>query len=718
MSSINYKVVITCASGLERVLADELAMICPDISCETGRGQLRTELPLKSIYSICLWSRIRSRVFIQLAAGRVNDADEMYDVAASINWSEHFGPEHTFAVDFKGLNQWMRHSNFGALKVKDAVVDKIREATGERPNVDIKDPAIRVYAHLGREEFSIGLDISGGGLHRRGYRQGGGLAPMRETLAAALLYKAQWPEAAKRGESLLDPMCGSGTLVIEAAYMATDTAPGMYRDHFGFEQWYGHQQAAWDEVYKAAEQRESAGRAAFTGRITGLDLSHKALQASQRAVSASRFGRFIKIHKHDALEPFEAEYDSEFLICNPPYGERVGDEAELAALYQGLAKNALALPSLHRFSIFSSRLDLCRYMPLRSPQKSRYYNGDIETYLLSFDTTSENSKAHVKTLPTEVITREELNDDAIMLYNRIKKNLKALKPWLKREQHECYRVYDADLPEFSVAIDRYGEHVVVSEYAAPAKIPEEKAQARFRVALTAVSAVFAIPVSELHLKERRRQKGKSQYRPERKSCQLKITEFGHPMKVELEAYLDTGLFLDHRPLRKRIMERAEGKSFLNLFCYTAVASLHAACAGAKTTSVDMSNTYLNWGKDNFLLNGLDIEEHEFIQANCVDWLARATGEYDMSMLDPPTFSNSKRIDEVFDVQRDHAQLIRNAAKLLKFGGVLYFSNNFRKFKLDSKLKDQFMVSEISPETIDKDFERNPKIHRCWEIRRG
>jgi 23S rRNA (guanine2445-N2)-methyltransferase / 23S rRNA (guanine2069-N7)-methyltransferase len=716
--SANYTLIVTCAGGLERHLADEIQQILPAASVTQSLGQVSLEGGLEDIYRICLWSRVASRVLLQLASARVNDVEELYDVAASIPWLAHLGPEHSFAVDFRGMNKWLRHTNFGGLKIKDAIVDVIRNTTGERPNVDTEDPAIRVYGHLQRDKFSLGIDMSGGGLHRRGYRAGGGLAPLRETLAAALLYQCGWTEIAAEGGSFLDPMCGSGTFVVEAAMMATDMAPGLNRESFGFEQWYRHSDSVWESVYREAVTRDQLGRAAFEGHVIGLDLSHKALQAAQRAVAGASLGRFVKIHKHDINDEIDPAWSANLVLTNPPYGERIGEETELAGLYQQLGNQVAALANVTTFGVFTSRVDLCQHMPLRSPKRNTYQNGDIEAFLLRFDMTSENSRGYGKPLPTAIYERDRLTEEGLMLYNRLKKNQKQLKAWIKRESISCYRVYDADLPEFSVAVDVYGDQLHIQEYAAPATIPEAKAAARFKVALTAISAAFNVPLAELNSKERRRQKGTSQYESAPESKRFFVDEFGHSIEVELASYLDTGLFLDHRPLRKRIMNEAKSKRFLNLFCYTAVASLHAAMAGAKTTSVDMSRTYLNWAKDSFRRNYVTLSQHEFEQANCVEWLANATGEFDIIMLDPPTFSNSKRMTDVFDVQKDHETLIDDAMRLLAKDGTLYFSNNYRKFKLEPGLLERYEIENISASTIDVDFKRNPKIHQCWIIRHG
>src|SRR5690606_10681700 len=196
-----------------------------------------------------------------------------------------------------------------------------------------------------------------------------------------------------------------------------------------------------------------------------------------------------------------------------------------------------------------------------------------------------------------------------------------------------------------------------------------------------------------------------------------VTEGPATFEVNLEDYLDTGLFLDHRPVREMIRGMAKGKRFLNLFCYTAAATVHAALGGARESlSVDMSNTYLEWAKRNFELNGLDLASHVLLRADCLEWLAKREGRFDLIFLDPPTFSNSKKMADVLDIQRDHAAMIRDAMAILEPGGTLVFSNNFRRFKMDEAITEDFAVENITASTIPPDFERNARIHNCWLVR--
>jgi 23S rRNA (guanine2445-N2)-methyltransferase / 23S rRNA (guanine2069-N7)-methyltransferase len=312
-----------------------------------------------------------------------------------------------------------------------------------------------------------------------------------------------------------------------------------------------------------------------------------------------------------------------------------------------------------------------------------------------------------------------------MVANRLRKNLKRFRSWREREGVGCWRVYDADLPEYAAAVDVYTEDggdartfLHVQEYEAPKTIPEADARRRFGELLDAVRAVFEVPAGQVAIKTRARGKGGSKYgKMDRRDEYFVVREGAARLWVNLFDHLDTGLFLDHRPVRRRIAASARGTRMLNLFCYTGAASVQAAAGGAaSTTSVDLSGTYLEWAGRNLALNGAAGTRHRLVQADAMAWLEADRGEYDLVFCDPPTFSNSARADD-FDTQRDHVRLLRAAMARLAPAGLLLFSNNFRRFRFDDAAVAAFAdAAEISAATIDPDFERNPRIHRCWELR--
>jgi 23S rRNA (guanine2445-N2)-methyltransferase / 23S rRNA (guanine2069-N7)-methyltransferase len=308
-----------------------------------------------------------------------------------------------------------------------------------------------------------------------------------------------------------------------------------------------------------------------------------------------------------------------------------------------------------------------------------------------------------------------------MVCNRLLKNKKQLNKWLKKESIDCYRVYDADIPEYSAAIDVYGDYVHIQEYAAPKTVDEDKAKVRFQEIIDGVTVGLDLAGDHIFVKQRRRNKGKQQYEKTRSSADenraaLVMHEGPAALLVDLWTYLDTGLFLDHRPVRRLIGQITEGKSFLNLFCYTASASVHAALGGAKqSVSVDMSRSYIDWSKRNFEVNNLDVMQHQLVQQDCLTWLQGCRQGFDVILLDPPSFSNSKKMENILDIQRDHVALIKRSMELLNPNGTLIFSNNLRSFTLDTPALAGFIIENITDKTLDPDYSRNRKIHHCWLI---
>jgi 23S rRNA (guanine2445-N2)-methyltransferase / 23S rRNA (guanine2069-N7)-methyltransferase len=315
------------------------------------------------------------------------------------------------------------------------------------------------------------------------------------------------------------------------------------------------------------------------------------------------------------------------------------------------------------------------------------------------------------------IDENSMQDEGMtMLINRLRKNQRILGKWARQQNIECFRVYDRDLPEYAFAIDCYGQYVQMAEYQAPSEISDEKVSARRKHAIAAVQEVFGLPRENIVLKSRERQRGTQQYEAQdRRKTFFFVNEGPARFWINLKDYLDTGLFLDHRPIRQFIRENAKGKSFLNLFCYTASASVQAALGGATSTlSIDLSNTYLDWARRNFLLNKIGGKNHRLKKADCIDYLSSKYEKFDLIFLDPPTFSNSKSSSNVLDVQKDHGMLIRNAMNKLERDGLLIFSTNKLNFKLDSESLKKFEIRDYTKSSLDKDFQRR-KIHQTWLI---
>ncbi len=712
----------TAPRGVEPLLAAELAALGA-APVREGRGGVSFGGPLETAYRVCLWSRTASRVLRLLARVPAADADALYAGVLDLPWEDHLDPDGTLAVDFVAAGRSaIRHTQFGAQRVKDAVCDRLRERCGRRPSVDRAAPDLRINVHASGETADVALDLSGESLHRRGYREDGALAPLKENLAAALLLKAGWPAIVEAGGALLDPMCGSGTFVIEAALIAADRAPGLLRPAWGFFGWRGHDAGLWRLLVLEARERAAAGLAKPLPALVGSDHEARAIRAALTNAGQAEIAKLVHFERRELAGAVPPKGAPGLVIVNPPYGERLGELEALADTYAALGDVLKARFGGWQAAVFTGNPDLGKRMGLRAGKVHAFYNGPIECKLLRFEVTPEqhvDREAADRRRAGQAIERA-LAAGADALVNRVQKNLKTLGKWARREGIDCWRVYDADIPEYALAIDLYGEHAHVQEYEAPKSIDPDKAQARLEQALTVLPQALGLPRERIALKVRRRQRGLEQYEKQAERREyLEVREGEARLWVNLHDYLDTGLFLDHRLTRARVAALARGRDFLNLFAYTGTATVQAALAGARsTTSVDLSATYLDWAQANLELNGLTGPEHRFERADCLAWLERARGRWGVIFLDPPTFSNSKRMDGTLDVQRDHVPLIRAAAALLEDDGVLVFSNNHRRFRLDTDALAALGLAaeDISAQTIPKDFERNPRIHRCWLIR--
>ncbi|MEQ3694050.1 MAG: bifunctional 23S rRNA (guanine(2069)-N(7))-methyltransferase RlmK/23S rRNA (guanine(2445)-N(2))-methyltransferase RlmL [Thalassolituus sp.] len=698
---------VVCAKGTEALLADEIRHLGGNVDKENHIG-VYWHGDLEAAYKVCLWSRLASRLLLPLHECQVDSVDEMYRMAKSVDWPSLFPVDATFRIDFHGSSRFINNTQFGAQKIKDAVVDCFREKVGARPDVD-KSGDIRIEAQLRKGQLLLFLNVSGDSLHRRGYRLQPGQAPLKENLAAALLIRAGWPDKFKAGQHLIDPMCGSGTLLIEAGLMAADIAPGLNRQGWGFERWKSHERKLWLRLVEDARQRRTDGINGLKNKLYGFDIDADQLAAASKNLERSGLEGKVHLERRDITDlrvQKDVVKEGGLVICNPPYGERIGELPQLAPLYQHLHDATMKLPEWP-IAIFTGNLDLSRAIRRPLDKQYKFMNGKIEAKLLVFGAADERSSR-----PQVSAIRGPVEQFA----NRIKKNIKTASKWAKRENIHCYRIYDADLPEYAVAVDRYEDWLHVQEYVPPKTIDPAMAERRLLDVLSALPEVTGVPAEKIVLKRRERQSGKRQYEKQSDEKRTMVVREGQVnILVNLKDYLDTGLFLDHRPTRLEIAKLAANKRFLNLFCYTATASVHAAAAGATCTSVDMSRTYINWGRDNFSLNNIDPDAHSFVQADCLQWLKDDQGEYDIIFMDPPSFSNSKRMEGVLDIQRDHVDLIRMAMERLAPGGTLIFSCNLRKFEMEYDALSDLDVKDVSAKSIPSDYARRPNIHVCFHI---
>lgn len=732
----------TCAKGVEDLLQNELEQLdIPDIKMHTGGVSFGGGI--EAAYRACLWSRVASRILLHLKEFAIESDDDLYDEVFSIDWSAHFSEDDTLAIDCFSSHSIVSNSHFATLRVKDAVVDQFVQNTEYRPSIDKENPDIRINVYLSDKQCMVYLDLSGEALHKRGYRLITGSAPLRETLAAAMLYRAKWPSFYEKGLPFYDPMCGSGTLVIEAAMMAADIAPGLLRQKFGFHRWKQFDPQIWQSIREDATQRKQKGRQSLPV-ICGSDNDEKIIEVARKNINNAGLSTVIKTFVQDATDnllPCTAEKG--LVVTNPPYGKRIGQLQLLRILYHRFGVQLKTHFDGWTAVIITSEADLAKSIGLRAFHKNTLYNGALKSVLYQYrinvsrDKKIENETAdefvadamnHAGALLQDkalasgkIASGTVASEHASMFVNRLRKNYKHLKKWAKKNNVSCYRVYDADIPQYAVAIDIYEQWVHVQEYQAPKTIDKNRAFQRINDVIDVVADILETPQEHVVLKTRKKQAGLAQYEKlDQKNHKMTVNENGLRFIVNMYDYIDTGLFLDHRATRQLIRKLARGHTFLNLFAYTGSVTVYAAAGGAKaTTTVDMSNTYLNWAKENLALNGFSGEEHRFIREDCLYWLKQAVAEnqkYELIFIDPPTFSNSKKMSTSLDIVRDHAALLNDCLALLADDGQIIFSTNARSFKLDSSLFDNCSVKEITAMTTTEDFRRKP-LHRCWCLAR-
>lgn len=730
-----------CGFGLESILGQELK----DLGMHEVRpltGGVSFTADLRETYTALLWSRVASRILLVLGRIDAQDSDALYSGAFEIPWEDCIAPHASIAVYARGTSDELRDTRFTALRIKDAVCDRMREKTGERPDVDAQNPDLRIQVNLHKKRATIYIDLSGASLEDRGYatQVRSTSTPVHETLAAAVLIAAQWPERAREGHGLVDTMSAAGTIAIEAALIAGDVAPRLLRSQWGFFGWAGNDEALWHEVLDEADERAQNCERAVS--VFASDSREDSRSCTRARAKAAGIASIIEVCDDEAAlwKAVEKRKIQDALFVSSLFVSADAPEATLPARYAQLACDFLAHDELKQAAMLVGGVDADAYLGRQRVEGFACMNGSSPCEIALFDLKTDGDLNASVNVRDRTIAAYDAN--AQQFADRLQKMMKQRRKWAQQENIFAYRVYDADLPDYNMAIDLYigagkseGRQLVhVAEYAPPKSIDPMKAARRMADALNITCAVFELAPSDVFVKRRIRARGGSQYvdagskkargDASNASGRLVTMENGLLFEVDLASYLDTGLFLDHRDTRKLVGTLASGKSFLNLFAYTCTASVYAAANKAKfTTSVDLSNTYLQWGERNMKLNGLMSTHQEFERADCIAWvreMRRSRNRWDLIFVDPPTFSNSSKMgSHSWDVQKDHAELLIGVSRLLTRGGAAVFSCNLRGFKLDAEplKKAGIQIVDITDKTIPVDFERHRNIHHCFVLRR-
>ena len=708
-----YRYFMTCPGGFENLLVRELETLGIFTASES-RGGVYFNASFEEGMNVCLWTRLGGRLLLQLKVFEAEEEKDIYNAVLETEWDRWFSPDKSILIDTTTVSSKFRNSSYLSLLVKDGIADYFRKKTEERPSVSKDHPDIRINLFAEKDQAVLSLDMSGNSLHQRGYRIERTEAPIKENVAAGILLRSGWDEMSLQGSAFLDPMCGSGTFLIEAAFIAANIAPSLKRDYFCFRNFSIFNEEEWENLKKTAENASSMDMLSKC-RFTGYDLNMKAVRASRANIENLNLTRWITVKQGDILklpENYRNRSKKGLIAFNPPYGERLGEVEALKNLYRQTGEILRESFDGWKATVITGEGELSRKFGLKPSRVNTVYNGPIKCTASVFELDSSYRKE----------SREEKDNTkgSVVFENRLRKNLKTVRKWAGKEGVSSFRIYDADIPEYSAAVDLYeNQFVYLQEYQPPKEIPAGKAEKRLMDMVKKLSSVLDIERDKIFIRQRKRQRSSSQYIRLDSSGEFEVmNEGGLSFYVNFRDYLDTGIFLDHRIVRNIIREKSSGKSFLNLFAYTCTASVYAAAGGAsRTVSVDTSSGYLEWGIKNFQLNRISLENTFFQKQDSIEYLEKGKEKFDLIFIDPPTFSNSKSRENDFDIQRDHAEMLVRAGKRLANKGEIIFSNNYKKFKMDEKLQNEFLIEDITEKTVSADFSRNRTIHRCWIMRK-
>jgi 23S rRNA (guanine2445-N2)-methyltransferase / 23S rRNA (guanine2069-N7)-methyltransferase len=729
MSTLN--LFVTGYKGFETLLFHEIRDILADqpVTIKKQYGGISVIGEIEQVYRICLYSRLANRLFCELKQFQVTSEQELYQTIYDYDWSEHITSRSSFAVSATLSRSKLDHSHYVELKTKDAIVDQFRDKTQSRPTIDKQQPDIRIHINIHKNQASLSLDLSGESLHRRGYRIEHSGAPLKEHLGACILTYAGWNSDTFKSHCLIDPMCGSGTLAIEAALMAADIAPGLNRDYFGFTGWLQHDRNKWKTELDAAESRVKSD---IDTQIMAFDYDKKALDIARNNASRAGVDHLIKFQHQEISELEPVSEKLVIMVCNPPYGERLQAEQGIGRLYSEMG-NAFKRCGSGEVFIISANPGLLHRLGLNRVNKKAVKNGPIDCVLAGYELVEKAQDSKLKVPDISIVAEVNADEEiSLPLFNRLKKNQKHLGRWARKNSVNCFRLYDADLPEYSFALDLYQSAIDsqrfwfhLQEYQAPKTIEEKLAAERIDLAVNTICKLYSVTSDQIYCKTRRKQRSKQQNQKQQSQGEMfQVQEGPALLLVNLSDHLDSGLFLDHRLTRERVAKLSGDKTVLNLFCYTASIGVQAALGGAQSvTNVDLSSNYLTWARENFDINDLvDEQDYQFIKADILDLLENPTryklsADYDLIFLDPPSFSKSRSMRDILDIEEDHEYIINQTTKLLSDDGLLIFSTSKKGFKLNSSLMDIYEIKNISLETIPEDFKRRPGIHYCFEIRK-
>ena len=714
----------SCAFGLESIVARELRSLGLD-SRTTGPGQIEFTGEWPEIANASLWLRCADRISIIVADFACTDFDTLFDTVREIDWLEFLDADARIHVTGGSVKSQLSSVPAIQRTVKKAIVDQI--LAGRPGSLLEEDGALhRIHVGLRNDRARLTLDTTGPSLHKRGYREISTRAPLKETLAAALVQLSFW----RPDRPLVDPFCGGGTILIEAAMIGRNMAPGLQRS-FVCEKWRRCPLDIWSQQREAARDGQIEK---LEQRLIGTDIHGGALSLARQNAEAAGVHQDLHFQQQDFAQ-LTSKREFGCIVTNPPYGDRI-ESPELRRLYESMPLVLGQLPTWSHF-IITAYPDFERLIGRTADRRRKLYNGRIECTYYQFHgprpekSDGKRTQGSTQRSSTETPQRERPEtrpvfggltakdqEQAELFATRLKKRARHLRRWPTKRGITCYRLYERDVPEIPLVVDRYEDWLHIVEFERPHDRDLARHTAWLEMMATKAGETLDCPPEKVVLKTRLRQRGLQQHEKlDNVGEETVVHEAGLQFLVNLTDFTDTGLFLDHRSARGMVRDMAADKRVLNLFAYTGAFSVYAAAGGAaEVTTVDWSQTYLDWAQRNFKQNQLSDAAFHFVREDTrvfVDQLSQRD-EFDLIVCDPPTFSNSKRTELVWDVQRDHKWLINRLLEQLAPQGSIFFSSNFRRLKLETE-SIRGSAREITKQTLPEDF-RNQRIHRSWLIR--
>ncbi len=737
--------VAACAFGLEAIVKRELLALGyqPKV---TQPGRIGFQGEWADVARTNLWLRTADRVLVEVLKFPCADFDALFDTVKDHDWTRWLPVDAVFPVAGRSRKSQLTSVPAVQRTVKKAIVESLLR---EHQTATLAETGAtyQIEIALLEDTATVTLDTTGASLHKRGYRILTGSAPIKETLAAAMVDLSVWnPERA-----LVDPFCGTGTIPIEAAMIGMNIAPGINRE-FSFQKWADF---PIEQLNQARDQAKDEIRRDLEMQIIGTDRDDDALEMAR--FHARKAGVEKQIHfQQKNFEDFRSKRQHGCVITNPPYGERLEDTEKLLPLYQSIPMVIQRVPTwslylitnmprferivqktaTRRRKLYNGRIQ-CTYFQFLGPRPDRNRQNESDQNVVDQDEldqseppqndtspesntpnpTAENTTAKKPKPATPPIfggLQPKDHEQAELFRSRLLKRIRHFRRWPTKRDIHCYRLYERDIPEIPLVVDRYADHLHMTCYDRPHDRDLARDAAWLDLMKQTAASAMEIPIQRVHLKQR--DEHLQQYRKvDQKNRTIEVQERDLRFLVNLTDYVDTGLFLDHRNLREMVREQSAGKDFLNLFAYTGSFSVYAASGNAKsTTSVDLSKTYLDWAGENFRVNDLSLSNHQFVSDDSIEFLRNTDQQFDLAVVDPPTYSNSKRTNNDWDVQKRHLELLTTLHGVMRPGSTVYFSSNFRRFKLDEDNLTGFQIHEISKQTVPEDF-RNKRIHRCWHL---